>query len=92
MSTRGESLSCYRLASVYLPASRSGCPGNRLSEKVLKTEYSEGGGGGEERRRGVLMLSVVCKRLNGMALNQVKTGLVWMMKRTGPNTEPSVTS
>ena len=38
------------------------------------------------------MLSVVCKRLNGMALNQVKTGLVWMMKRTGPNTEPSVTS
>ena len=74
--------------------------GKRLPEKVLKTEYSEGGGGGGVggwgggggRRVGVLMLSVVCKRLNGMALNQVKTGLVWMMKRTGPNTEPRVTS
>ena len=72
MSTRGESLSCYRLASVYLPASRSGCPGNRLSEKVLKTEYSEGGGGrggGEEERS----LDVEC-RLQETQWNGTESG------------------
>ena len=76
MSTRGESLSCYRLASVYLPASRSGCQGNRLPEKVIKTDYYEGGGGsvvggggGSEGRR----LDVEC-RLQETQWNGTESG------------------